>query len=192
MVTVLLICLLSACAGMPISSMYKLRNFEPMDIDPQAVSIAVITHEAVQLADGSASLVLSYSSEVAEHNFSSHIVANLSRNPNIDSLQAARDDFEDITLFYLDEEAAKTLQIAQNRIHAIKQLNVEGDGSMSVNISSGCMAGSRPDSLSADIYVKFNNKLGYILINENVDLFAEALAAGQSEWWHECKNEKAV
>lgn len=182
----LLAILVSGCTSMPISSMYKLRNLEPQDIRPAEVGIAVITHKGIRLSDGSANLVIGYKSIDPEHTFSSKISASVAKNPSIEILQDNRRNFEDITLFYLKDDAAETLRIAQNRIQAIKQLDIEGGGSLSVSVNHACAEGERPKELTANIYVKFNNQIGYLLLASNVDLNEAAKGADQADFWREC------
>ncbi|MEM7359651.1 MAG: hypothetical protein AAF431_11185 [Pseudomonadota bacterium] len=180
---------LTACAGIPITSIWKLRNLNPLDTDPAEISIAVVTHQGVQLQDGSTSLSLGFSSEVTEHNFTDEYVASIRRNADPAEVQADVNEDEAVTVFFLNPKAAEAMRTSQNRIRAIRDQQIEGSGSLSVSVHSGCSIGPKPDQLTADIYVKFNSRDGYILLNQNLDLFAMAARADQPGLWVECDQE---
>lgn len=182
----LVVSLLSACAGTPIVSMWKLRNLNPLETDPAHISIAVVTHKGIQLQDGSTSLKMGFASELPEHNFTDEFIASIERNADPAPLQANLKADQAVTLFYLNPAVAAAMRTTQNRIRAIRDSQIEGSGSMSVSIHSGCSIGPKPDHLEADIYVQFNPRDGYILLNQNLDLFKMAERSGQSGLWVEC------
>ena len=177
---------LMACAGMPFSSMLKMRNLEPLETDPAQISIAIITHKGLAFRDGDTSLAIGFRSDNAEHNFQNTFVASLDHNPNIKVLQEERGSDENITLFYLAEEAANEMRETQNKIKAIRNADTEGEGSLSINVNTGCFKEKKPDSLYASIFVKFNNEQGYILMNRGLDLFEVAERSDSGEFWVEC------
>ena len=177
---------LVACAGMPISSMFKLRNLNPLETNPADIRIAIITHKAVTFSDGATSLSIEFESEIAEHNFLNVYKASLETNPPVNILQEHRGDNENITLFYLAPDAAAGMQQTQNRIKTIRQADIEGSGSLSISINTACFQEAKPKSLSASIFAMFDKEQGYILMNRGLDLFEVAEREGQQEFWVEC------
>jgi hypothetical protein len=108
--------LISGCVGMPISSMLKLRNMEPLETDPAGIRIAVITDKIVQLSNGSTSLTMGYSSEYPEFTFSNKSKATIINDATVPELESKRGPEQNITLFYLAEDAARIMKDAQSRI----------------------------------------------------------------------------
>jgi len=185
--TSLLLCLvfLTACTSVPISTMWKLRNFNPLEADPGAIRIAVISNKIVQLKDGSVSIELGFSSEYSEHNFKSASKATVKTNSNIKQLRSSMTEDQRITLFYLDDEAAHTMRLAQNRIKVIRENDIQGDGSLGVTIDTGCFSAPKPEKLLATIYAKFAPDQAYIKMASNIDLLKQT-EAEQNDFWFQC------
>ena len=187
-IAVTLLLLISGCVGMPISSMFKLRNLDPLETDPAQISIAVITNNAVVLNDNSTSLTMGFKSDLPEHNFENTFFTIVVTNPNIQVLQDNKNDDENITLFFMDEKSAKSMRITQNRIKSIRQLGIEGEGSLAINVNTGCFNVRKPSILLASIYMKFDSEQGFILMNRNVDLIEQSNHTEQQDFWVECDN----
>lgn len=179
---VLITLLITACASMPIASMWKLRNLDMLTVEPRDLRIAVITNKLVQLQDGSTSITLSFSSEQAEHNFAYHLVTTIDRNAMPLNLLDEVEDGEVITLFYLAKSEAEKLRLAQSRILAIREQSAEGAGSMSIDINTGCFSSPPPKALPTDIFAQFDRTQGPIEMQSNLDLMEETRQAGKSFW----------
>ncbi len=114
--TVLLLVLLGACTSVPLTTMWKLRNFDPLQADPSSIQIAVITDQIVQLEDDAVSLEISFRSDQSEYNFSSVSNATVKPNSLINELNKHVAQHQRISLFYLDDDAAHKMRLSQNRI----------------------------------------------------------------------------
>lgn len=182
---ILLLCLLTACANTPISSMWKLRNFDPLQANPSSIRLAVITNQIVILEDNSTTLGLAFSSEHPEHSFADTFYATVKPNAKVPELEHDKGINENITLFYLDETTANRMRLLQNRIKIIKEQNIKGEGSLSVNINTACFNGPKPDELDATIYARFSSEQGYIKLSSGIDLLAEA-EKNDENLWIEC------
>ena len=169
--------------------MFKLRNLSPLETNPADISIAVISHHALNFSDGATSLAIGFESEIAEHNFLNVFEASLQTDPKIEILQQHKRESESITLFYLAPAAAERMRKTQNRIRAIRKSGIEGTGSLSISINTACFEEKKPTSLTASIFVKFDNEQGYILMNKDLDLFEVAEKADRGEFWVECETE---
>lgn len=180
-----LLFLLSACASMPISSMWKLRNVDILTTNPQEIRIAIITNSLVQLADGSTSMAISFSSPSQEHNFSYRLKPIIKQNASSPELNSKIGRHEALTIFYLSQEDANSLKLAQSRILAIRDQNIEGDGSLSINIETGCFKQPPPKSLFANIFTQFDRKQGYVHMQRNLDLM-QIREKGDQSLWQSC------
>lgn len=186
---VLLASLLSACASTPISSLWKLRNFDPLEADPNDIRLAVITDKIISLNDNSTSLSLGFSSTLSEHSFSSTFYTTIEKDAKVPELEKFKNSQEHITLFYLNEETARKMRIAQNKLRSIKDRDIEGDGGLSVNIRTGCFNGPKPEQLDASIFALFNAEQGYIKLSHGIDLMEEA-TKGDKHFWVQCEHSK--
>ena len=178
--------LLGACAGMPISSVLKMRDFNPLETNPGQIRIAIITDQAATLADDAASIGIEFRSDDGKHDFSSLSTATHQLNPDIQGLQDVRDKNENITVFYLDDANAQKMRTAQSKIKAIRQQDIKGEGSLSISVKTGCFAKALPSSLEADIYLQYDDDRGFILMNKSVDLLAVDESSENENLWTVC------
>ncbi len=176
--------ILTACTSLPLNTMWKLRNFDPLQADPSQMRIAVITDKIVQLKDDAVTIQLSFTSDDPEHTFKNTSHASVKTNTTVQELDSKLSDNERITLFYLDKEAAEQMRLAQNRIRIIKQNKIKGDGSLSVNVNTGCFDGPKPKELRASIYAQFDVNNGYIKMISDLDLLSQI---DHGEFWYECE-----
>lgn len=183
-VTALCICILiTACTSVPLSTMWKLRNFDPLQTDPSQMRIAVITDKIVQLKDDAVTIELSFASVLPQHTFKNISNAIVKTNSTVQELDSKLTDNQRITLFYLDKKTADEMRLAQNRIRIIRQNDIEGQGSFSVSVNTGCFEGPKPQALQADIYAQLDANNGYIKMISNIDLLNQI---DESELWQEC------
>lgn len=179
-----LISLLTACTSVPLSTIWKLRNFDPLEANPSFIRIAVITDQAVQLKDNAVSIELGFDSDFPEHNFHNISHATVETNASVEELNKLVADNQRITLFYLDTENAHTMRLAQNRIRIIKQNELEGEGSFSLSVHTGCFNGSKPDELLATVFARFNPERQYLKMISNIDLLKQS--ESDQNLWVEC------
>jgi len=185
LLVVLPLVFLASCAGVPLKSLWQLRNVDPLEADPKQVRLAVVTNHAVYLRDKSTSLTLSFSSQNSEHDFSQKIYASIENKATVPSLEKFIKADEHITVFYLDEQAAYSMRLAQQRISAIKADQIMGEGRLAIEINTGCFVGKKPNNIVADIYVRFSVDRGYLALQSDVDLLTE-IEKEDSEFWLEC------
>lgn len=177
-----LLLLITACVSMPLGSMWKLRNLDVLSTDPAELRIAVITDKLVQLQDGSTTLAIGFSSELAEHTFNETLLATIKANAQVSALSREIQANQALTLFYLAEPEAEKLRLAQNRIQAIRDQGIDGNGSLSIGIRTGCFAEPPPNSLTANIFAQFDAAQGYIKMQSDLDLMDIARRANQDIW----------
>ncbi len=94
---------------------------------------------------------------------------------------------EHIILFSLSDDDANKMRVAQNRLKSIKDQDIQGNGSLSVNINIGCFHGPKPEKLTATIYALFNAEQGYITLVSNMNILEET-SNGKNNFWVECDN----
>ena len=84
--------LITACTSVPLSTMWKLRNFDPLQADPSQIRIAVITDKIVQLKDDAVTIELSFTSEFPEHTFKNISNATVKTNSSVQELDSKLSD----------------------------------------------------------------------------------------------------
>lgn len=178
---------ITACVSMPISSMWKLRNLDMLNTEPEDLRIAVITDKIMQLNDGSTSLTIAFSSKQAEHNFSYRLLTTIEQRANVASLASEISDNQTLTLFYLSDKEAEQLRLAQNRMRAVRDQDIDGNGSLSISVHTGCFTGPQPDALLTTIYAQFDLQQGFIKMQSNIDLM-EMSEQAEQQFWLPCES----
>lgn len=179
---VFIIIILSACTSIPLASLWKLRHVNPLEADPRLLKIAVITNEFIQLKDDSTTITLGFASQDQAHNFKTTVKASVTPNAVEAELEPYRNSRERMTLFTLNEKATRQLRIAQSRIQTIKDKDIEGEGSLAVNIHTGCIDGPKPKAVMANIFVSFAPSQGFVKLISNVNLLEN-----EGDFWVECE-----
>lgn len=186
-ITILCCALTAACTSIPLSTMWKMRNFDPLQADPSAIKIAVITDKIVQLKDDAVTLELSFKSDFPEHTFENVSKATVETNSLVPELNELVGENQEITLFYLDEETAHKMRLSQNRIRIIRENEIEGQGSFGISVNTGCFEGPKPKELKADVYAQLEPENGYIKMISDVDLLGQV---NEEKFWNECETAK--
>jgi hypothetical protein len=182
-----LLCLtfLSACSSVPLSTIWKLRNFDPLDANPKEIRIAVITDQIIQLEDESVSMQLGFSSADSGHDFSTMAKATVKANAIVDQLQQYVEGKQRVTLFYLADNAADAIELAQHRLRIIKQNEIQGSGSLAISVHMGCFNGPKPDTIVANVYAQFRPNQRYVKMISNIDLLAQDNVS-DPQFWQQC------
>jgi hypothetical protein len=165
--------------------MWKLRNFDPFEADPSGIRIAVITDEIVQLEDDAVSLELGFRSADSHYNFNTAAKAKVKANAMVDQLGQYKQDSQRITLFYLSGNATDEIRLAQNRLRIIKQNEIQGEGSLGINVHVGCFNGAKPETILANVYAQFSPDQAYTKMVSNIDLLGQT-DSSDDQFWHEC------
>ena len=138
--------LMTGCASTPLSTIWKMRNFDPLNADPSQIQFAVITHREVTLSDDSTSMTLSFDAQDAAHSFSHTAMASVTSNAMVPALMEQIKPHQKITSFHLEPQDAEALRLAQSKLRNIKNLDLEGTGSVSISITHGCLSKQLIDS----------------------------------------------
>jgi len=182
--------LLESCAGIPLMTAYKLRNLDPLTTDPANVRIAVITDKSIELTDGSAVLELGFTAENPELSLNDRYETMISSHSDprvISNKISALGNNQHLILFELSPTDARAMRSMQEKIEQYRQNEVQGNGSLSVSITSGCFEKDVPNALLVDVYLMFSEDQGYLPLLSNMDLFEEARKAGTLDKWLDCQ-----
>ena len=164
------------CANVPLATMWKMRNFDPLNTDPAKLRFAVISNQQVKLSDGSTSMTLSFEAEDPAHSFSHTAIASITDHANIESLVSQLEQDQKITSFHLKPDDANALRLAQSKIRNIKNQDIPGNGSLSISVTHGCLPLKlvEQNRLVVSVFAQFDTEQGYIPMMSGVNLLAEA------------------
>ncbi|MBU2876233.1 hypothetical protein [Aliiglaciecola lipolytica] len=174
--------ILSGCMSMPISTMYKMSQFSPFDMEPQDIRIALRTDKSIEVKNGAAKIFMSYSSDgndslpafYEEHNFSVEILQyRHSEMPEI-----LLDDIEDnerVTILKLSDSDAQAMKDLLAKAKQYKALDAKGRGEFAISTENNCFGNlNNFASLEVDVFLQAVKEDGYMLFLEDVDVIEQA------------------
>lgn len=180
---------LAGCSSIPLGTMLKMRNFDPLSAEPSSIRFAVITDKQVRLADGSTSMTLSFQSTQPDRSFTHTAVASIKEYASIESLPTQLQPHEKVTLFFLKKEDADALRLAQSKLRNIKALNVDGSGSLSISVTQGCLPAQllKSNEMLVTVFAQFDPSQGYVKMISEMNLLSQASAETLKNWT-DCKS----
>lgn len=174
--TILLVSILTlatACSNIPLTTMMKLMNLNPLETDPKQLVVAVVTPEGVNVRDGDIVIDFSFRtgdpSTSFDHNFPVVINADYAVP---DSLKEDIDDNEKITVMQLAEKDALTMYEGQQAVKEYRRKHENGGaGSMDVRLVSACRDNNFSRSNSKlNVYLKTQDDEDFFLFLEDMDI----------------------
>ncbi len=180
----ILTCILAGCSSIPLMSMVKLSQFDPLTADPNLIRIAIRTTKVVDLQKGDVKMNLGY---VADDN--SLVIDDLYlvevRHNSILSktLIDGLEEHEAVTVMHLSSSDAKQMRQTQKLIAQRKADDLEGSGSFGVSINSSCLHSDLPqDEMLVDIFLQTDPNEDYFAISEDLDLFQQEGIEDLKQW----------
>lgn len=161
----LFICLLtlSACSSVPLGTLAKLSQLDPLSSDPEQIRIALVADRALRFDDNAAQLAFGYKTEDKNQTIhtlmpvklstqSSSTDGGLRQQPQNQHSQHQHSKYhrgqpqtdieleanQRISLFYLNQTQADKMRQAQSAIRGLKQAGVEGEGYLSISVTMAC------------------------------------------------------
>lgn len=168
--------MITACSSVPMTSMWKMSKLNPLTMNPDGVSIAVVTHKAVQFSKDSVHLKMAYKTALAKNPYTKKFPVQINDDALVldgadKKLFAGYQSADEATsTFSLSQQNAQEMRVLQRRITQLKKDKVPGSGSISVGIENICLSDLSFETVEADIFARFNQKEGYILLVKGIDL----------------------
>ena len=176
--------ILTGCTSIPLMSMVKLGQLDPLTADPTLIRIAIRTTKAVGLQKGDVRMNLNY---VADDN--SLVIDDLYlvevRHDSILSktLIDGLEKHEAVTIMHLAPSDARQMRQTQKLIAHRKANDLEGSGGFGVSINSSCLHGDLPtDEMLVDIFLQTDPNEDYFAISEDLDLFQQEGIEDLKQW----------
>ena len=168
--------MITACSSVPMTSMWKMSKLNPLTMDPGGVSIAVVTHKAVEFSKDSVHIQMAYKTAAAKTSSTKKFPVQI--NDDALALDGAdkklfsgyQNADEATSTFSLSPQNAQEMKVLQRQITQLKKDKVPGSGNISVSVENICLSDLSLDTVEADIFARFSKKEGYILLVEGVDL----------------------
>lgn len=165
--------LATACSNIPLSTMIKLMDLNPLETDPKQLVVAVKAPEGVDVRDGDVVIDFDFRTDDPEYSFSHNFPVIINDDYLVpDNLKEDIEDNEKITVMQLSKQDAQTMYEGQKAVKEYRSKNEAGGaGSMNVRLVSAC----RDDNFSwsnseLDVYLKTQDDEDFFLFLEDMDI----------------------
>lgn len=181
LMTAVLLTALTACSSIPLTTMVKLMNLNPLTTNPKKLLVAVTGDEDIEITSGDVVLDFSFRTDDPNVSFNHHFPVVTYPNYAVPSeLQDEIDSGERITIMHLSDTDAATMLADQQTIKRYREKHENGGaGSINVRLVSAC-SNSReaPENSELNVYLKTENDTEFFLFLEDIDLESLDEAAG--------------
>lgn len=183
--------LLTGCANIPLTSMYKLSQLSPLEADPGQINVVIRTNEAIRLSKGDARIFLGYQADDQSLIIEDEYLIEI----NMDNTASAElmDDMrrgEALTFMQLSSSDAEQMRASQALIKQHKASGKDGQGSFSISIHSSCLQKPLPKgAVMLDIFMQTSEQDAFFVFNQDLDLRSTAFPNGRRlEDWPLCES----
>mgnify|MGYP000704644558 FL=1 len=165
--------LATACSNIPLSTMIKLMDLNPLETDPKQLVVAVKAPEGVDVRDGDVVIDFDFRTDDPEYSFSHNFPVIINDDYLVpDNLKEDIEENEKITVLQLSKEDAQTMAEGQKMVKDYSENNEKGGaGSMNVRLVSAC----RDENFSwgnseLNVYLKTQDDEDFFLFLEDMDV----------------------
>ena len=157
---------------MPLTSMYKLSRMDPMDADPVQIKVAVRADEAIGIGKGDAQIEFKFDAEDGSLSIDEIYLIEMDRDPIVyGALYADKKPGESITVLGLTPSDAERMKQLQLEMAQFRKGDVEGSGSLRVNLSGMCLHNKMPPGeVQLDLFLQTSEQEGFFLMAKNLDM----------------------
>ena len=168
----LIVLFLAGCTSMPLTTMYKLSRMDPMDADPAQIKVAVRADEAIGIGKGDAQIEFKFDAEDDSLNIDEIYLIEVVRNPAMHGeLYADKKPGESITVLGLTTSDAQRMKQLQLEMAPFRNGDVEGSGSLRVNLSGMCLHNKMPPGeVQLDLFLQTSEQEGFFVMAKNLDM----------------------
>ena len=161
---------LVGCGTMPVSSVYKLRNFDIKTTNLAKFYAAVRIPQSLAPRENGVTIDLGFASKKAGIKFSERIVLQqINAIPSI-ALDAARQPGFQIYVFKLNDKDAQKMRLTRERISLLRKKHDDGKGSISIEAKT-CKRSAIPDGpLYLSTYLKSAGLEDFVVLVNNANI----------------------
>ena len=165
---------------MPFTTMVKIKNIDPLEIDPAQFRIAIRADERISIREGGATVSLKLDAEDGslhiDDTYIIEIIADPILTPElIDGMRPG----EAVTVLQLSDSDARKMARVQSLLIPFTEGERAGSLSFGVDISGVCTHSPiPPGKVPVDIFMQASDSDGFFVFNRNLDLRGIAGGAG--------------
>lgn len=169
--------LLTACSSVPLSTMYKLRNYDPLTQDPGTLQLAVVVPESIDLTLANVVMLMGFDADEDTNDLGDEFTLTTvdHAQPPADLFYSLQDN-ERLVIVSFDKDEADRMRALQPKIKSLKESDIAGSGYVGFNIHGFCLNEriSRGD-LEVSFYLQPEHEEDYIPVAKNLNLASQGV-----------------
>lgn len=162
---------LSACNSITPEGVIAASRLDPLNTPPSEIAIAVGVPGTLRLADGDAELRLTFTGGDAASTFRVEETASLQLRPVTVGKPQPNSDAEVVYSARLAAEDAGRVAAAQAEIRDLRARGIDGQGTLSVTVTGGCLEAPPISTLPVSTWLQTNPEDGFVSLTRRQDLF---------------------
>lgn len=171
--TILLLTLFAAgCSTIPLTSMYKLMNLNPINVAAKEVVVIAETPKGIEIREGDITLNFSFKTDNPQYNFSHQFIVKHNKEYVVpDYLVSDLMSGHYFRAFQLSVEDAEIMQKSQQLVKRYRSTRSDGAGSFNLSVKSACRDLATPlHSSELNIFVKMKSNEKFFPLFEGLDI----------------------
>ena len=163
---------LSACGSVTPAGLLAAARLDPLTTPPDALSVAVSVPPGVRLQDGDAALRLAFTPDDLTQAAPVDVTVPLMVRADGAAPQplVPRDA---VYVLSLSAEDAAAMAAAQKQIIALRAADVEGAGSLAIDVTGGCVLSQMPEVLPVATWLRPEVDGNWVQLTRRRDVFQE-------------------
>jgi hypothetical protein len=183
--------IIAGCAGMPLSSMYKMMTANPLEFNPDAISIAIKSSNVIQINTGDVKMNISIHSHNPELKVSEQYFLVVDNTPQVPTLGKGMKNNEAVTVLTLSPEDVIRMMSLQNKMKShLKNGGKTDNFGFSVFVLKGCKnTNNIPSNVFISLFLKLDARSDFFSLYDNFNIGQADLSPLENlENWDDCKH----
>lgn len=179
------------CAGIPLSSVYKMMTANPLEFHPDAISIAIKRSNAIQVHTGDVEMTIYIHSDNPELRVLQQYYLVVDNTPRESAMAAGIKNNEALTILTLSPEDVIKMKSLQKRMKKHLRNGGESDDfGFSVRVLKGCKnTNDIPKNVFVSLFLKLDSRSDFFPLYEDFDIGqADLTPLKNLENWDDCNN----
>lgn len=179
------------CAGIPLSSVYKMMTANPLDFHPDAISIAIKRSNAIQLQTGDVEMTFFIQSDNPNLRVLQQYFLVVDNTPRVPTIAERLKKNEALTVLTLTPKDVTRMKNLQKRMKShLKNGGKSDDFGFSVRVLEGCKnTNDIPDNVFVSLFLKLDSRSDFFPLYEDFDIGQADLSPLKNLVnWNNCNN----
>ena len=163
----------SGCSSMSLASMYKMMSFDPLEVEPSEVVVAVQVPVGIVINNNDVVIKFNVKADDPNYSFEHEYFVNVNEKYELpDELKQKNKVDSNIFILQLNKNDALEMRHDQDVVKDYKKNSITGTINMSVNVNSACKNSDfSSENSELNVYLKLNNRDDFFAFMEDVNVF---------------------